>query len=85
MVASLNGNVEVVDKLIQQGATVDLQTKVCVMPLTHKNKCFKMKYPATQMQALYFPNVVHFIQKFAREFPHEIYNVDAEKAGHYHS
>ena len=36
MVASHNGHVEVVDKLVQHGATVDLQTKVCVVPLTHK-------------------------------------------------
>ena len=53
MVASQNGHVEVVDKLVQHGATVDLQTKVCVMPLTHKNKCFfKIKYHTTQKQAL---------------------------------
>ena len=57
MAASFKGHVEVVDKLIQQGATVDLQTKVCVMPLTHKNKCFfKIKYHTTQKQALYFPD-----------------------------
>ena len=37
MLASHNGHVEVVDKLVQHGATVDLQTKVCVVPLTHKN------------------------------------------------
>ena len=30
--ASHNGHVEVVDKLLQHGATVDLQTKVCVVP-----------------------------------------------------
>ena len=36
MVASHNGHVEVVDKLVQHGATVDLQAKVCVVPLTHK-------------------------------------------------
>ena len=28
MVASLNGHVEVVDKLLQHGATVDLESKV---------------------------------------------------------
>ena len=56
IVASFKGHVEVVDKLLQQGATVDLQAKVCVMPLTHKNKCFKRKYLATQKEALYFPN-----------------------------
>ena len=36
MVASLNGHVEVVDKLVQHGATADLQTRVCVMPLIQK-------------------------------------------------
>ena len=36
MLASHNGHVEVVDKLVQHGATVNLQTKVCVVPLTHK-------------------------------------------------
>ena len=57
MAASVNGHVEVVDKLVQHGAKVDLQTKVCVMPLTHKNKCFfKIKYLTTQKQALYFPD-----------------------------
>ena len=35
MLASLNGHVEVVDKLLQHGATVDLQNNV--MPLTHIN------------------------------------------------
>ena len=29
MVASQNGHVEVVDKLLQHGATVDLQDNVC--------------------------------------------------------
>ena len=29
MLASQNGHVEVVDKLLHHGATVDLQTKVC--------------------------------------------------------
>ena len=37
MLASQNGHVKVVDKLVQQGATVDLQTKVCVVPITYKN------------------------------------------------
>ena len=31
MVASHNGHVEVVDKLLQHGATVDLQENVCVI------------------------------------------------------
>ena len=37
IVASHNGHVEVVDKLVQHGATVDMQTKVFVVPLTHKS------------------------------------------------
>ena len=37
MVASFNGHVEVVDKLLQHGATIDLQTEVCVMPRTKIN------------------------------------------------
>ena len=36
MFASLNGHVEVVDKLLQQGARVDLQNKVCFISLKRK-------------------------------------------------
>ena len=32
MVASQNGHVEVVDKLLQHGATVDLQAQVIITP-----------------------------------------------------
>ena len=37
MVASQNGHVEVVDKLLRHGATVDLQTKVCNATYTRFN------------------------------------------------
>ena len=40
MVASLNGHLEVVDKLVQHGARVDLQAKVCNATYT----CFKILY-----------------------------------------
>ena len=37
MAASLNGHVEVVDKLLQHGATVDLQDKVYQLQNTFDN------------------------------------------------
>ena len=42
MYASRNGHVEVVDKLLQHGARVDLQSKVC---FTFQNSSFLMYIP----------------------------------------
>ena len=40
MEASLNGHVEVVDKLLQHGATVDLQDQVMTTPICKYNKIY---------------------------------------------
>ena len=37
MFASCNGHVEVVDKLLQYGARVDLQTEVLFISISHSN------------------------------------------------
>ena len=37
MFASCNGHVEVVDKLLQHGARVDLQTEVLFISISHSN------------------------------------------------
>ena len=37
MFASCNGHVEVVDKLLQHGARVDLQTEVLFFSISHSN------------------------------------------------
>ena len=42
MVASQNGHVEVVDKLLQHGASVDLQSKVSVTLLNSLYKCMNI-------------------------------------------
>ena len=40
MVASLNGHVEVVDKLLQHGATVDLKDQVITTPICKYNEIY---------------------------------------------